>query len=144
MAELRAFCRPADRTILTQRSITDYDRIGAIEMLSASNRFLIDVVARYEGNEQSIAECDRKSNDLLHYIELRDDMNASDGYKTYRKLADVRRERRICKNELLQSVYSFIKQNPRFVSEIFSVMGKTRAAKESIEKKIYSARTDVI
>lgn len=54
MAELRVNFRPADRTILTQRSITDYDRTGAIRTLWAFNRFLIDVVARYEGNEQSI------------------------------------------------------------------------------------------
>ena len=146
MAELRAFTRPADRTILIQRTIADYDQTSAVEMLTSFNRFLIDVVARYEGNEQSITECDRKSSDLLHYIELHDDMNASEGYKTYRKLADVRRERRISKNEneLLLALYNFIKQNPRLVSELSSVLGKTRAAKESIEKKIYSARTDII
>ena len=73
MAELRAFCRPADRTILIQRTIADYDQTGAVEVLSAFNRFLIDVVARYEGNIEAITDCDRKSSDLLHYIELHDD-----------------------------------------------------------------------
>ena len=146
MAELRAFNRPADRTILIQRSIADYDQTNAVEMLAAFNRFLIEVVARYEGNELSITDCDRKSSDLLHYIELHEDMNASEGYKTYKKLALVRRERRISKNEnvLLLPMYNFIKQNPRLVNDLASVLGKTRAAKESIEKKIYSARTDII
>ena len=146
LAELRAFSRPTGGTILVQRTVADYDQTHAVEMLSTFNRFLLSVVAQYEGNEQAISECDRKSSDLLHYIELHDDMNASEGYKTYRKLAEVRRERRISKNEneLLLAVYNFIKQNPRLVSEISAVLGRTRAAKESIEKKIYSARTDII
>ena len=146
MAELRALARPADRTILFQRSVADYDQTGAVDILTMFNRFLIDVVSRYEGNIEVITDCDRKSSDLLHLIELREDMNAAEGYKTYRKLANVRRERRVSKNEneLLAATYYFIQQNPRFVSELSSVLGKTRAAKESIEKKIYSARTNII
>lgn len=141
MAEVRPL-----RTTLLQRSVADYDTTRAVEVLSSFNRFLIEVVSRYEGNIRVIADCDRKSNDLLHFIELREDMNAAEGYKAYRKLTDVRRERRVCKNEneLLNAVYTFIQQNPRFVSELNSVTGKTRAAKDSIERKIYSARTDVI
>ena len=110
------------------------------------NRFLINVVAQYEANERMRSECEQKSQDLLHFIELHDDMNASEGYKIYRKMADVRRERRISKNEneLLSPLYNFIQQNQRFINELSSVLGKTRTAKELIEKRIYSARTDVI
>lgn len=152
MAEVRSIPRPvyhtqdAGKTILIQRQINDYDQTNAVEMIGAFNRFLMDVVSRYEANDRIRQECDQKSQDLLHFIELHDDMNASEGYKTYRKLAEVRRERRISKNEneLLSCIYAFIQQNPKFVNELSMILGKTRAAKESIEKRIYSARTDVI
>ena len=87
-----------------------------------------------------------KSLSLLHYIELHEDMNASEGYKTYRKLAEVRRERRVCKNEneLLLPIYTFIQQNPKFINELATVLGRTRTAREAINKRMYSARTDVI
>ena len=154
MAEVRPIqvCRNAKqgsepgKTILFHRRIAEYDQLNAVETLGMFNHFLIDVVAQYEGNERMKTACEQKSQDLLHYIELHDDMNASEGYKIYRKLADVRRERRISKNEneLLSPLYNFIQQNQRLVSELSSVLGRTRAAKETIEKRIYSARTDVI
>ena len=146
MAELRAFSIPTDRTVLIQRNVADYDQTNAAEVLASFNRFLVDVVTRYESNQQMITDCDRKSSDLLHLIELKDNMNASEGYKTYRKLASVRRERRICKNEneLLSAIYAYIQQNPRLVNDLASILGKTRSAKASIDQKIYCARTDII
>ncbi len=73
-------------------------------------------------------------------------MNASEGYKTYKKLAEVRRQRRNCKNEneLLAPLYVFIQQNPKTVNELATVLGKCRAAKDAIEHRMYSARTDII
>ena len=53
MAELRALARPADRTILFQRSVADYDQTGAVDILTMFNRFLIDVVSRYRSRTSS-------------------------------------------------------------------------------------------
>jgi len=134
------------KTILIQRNIEDYDQTNALDTICEFNQFLREVVSRYESNERIRVECDQKSSDLLHYIELHDDMNASDGYKTYKKLAEVRRERRVCKNEneLLAPLYSYIQQNPKAINELTAVLGRCRAAKEAIDRRIYSARTDII
>ena len=40
MAELMAFRRSTDRTILIQRSIADYDQTNAVELLSAIYGFI--------------------------------------------------------------------------------------------------------
>lgn len=134
------------KTILIQRNVEDYDQTNVLENVCEFGKFLRDVVSRYEENERIRIECEQKSMDLLHYIELHDDMNASDGYKAYKKLAQVRRERRNCKNEneLLAPLYSYIQQNPKAVNELAAVLGRCRAAKEAIDKRIYSARTDII
>ena len=154
MSEANAFaqCQAAyqttdpGRTILIQHNIADYDQTRAVEVIGAFNRFLIDAVTRYEGNLETISICDRQTTDMLHLIELHSDMNASEGYRAYRKLAAIRRQRRVCKNEneLLAAAYAFIKQNPHFAGDLSGVLGKTRAAKASIEKKVYCARTDII
>lgn len=54
-----------------------------------------------------MTELENEMQDLLHYIEMAADKNAAVGSKLYKKLADIRRRRRICKNEidLLTPVY---------------------------------------
>lgn len=133
-------------TILVGRNITEYDPLHAIDTLCEFNRFLREVVSRYEENDRLRIESENKSNDLLHYIELRGDMNASDGYKAYKKLAEVRRERRCCKNEneLLSPLYAFIQQNTKAINELSSILGRCRGIKELIDKRTYCARTDII
>ena len=133
-------------TILVGRNIAEFDPLDAIEMLCEFNRFLKDAVSRYEENERLRVESEKKSNDLLHYIELRNDMNAAEGYKAYKKLAEVRRERRCCKNEneLLAPIYTFIQQNTKVINELTTVLGRCRGIKDLIEKRSYCARTDII
>lgn len=147
-ASIKPVYQTADpmRTILIQRNIEEYDQTNALETICEFSHFLRDVVSRYEANERIRVECEQKSNDLLHLIELHDDMNASDGYKAYKKLAEVRRERRVCKNEneLLAPLYAFIQQNPKAINELAAVLGRCRAAKEAIDRRVYSARTDII
>jgi len=133
-------------TILVNHNISECDPLHAIDMLCEFNRFLKDAVSRYEENERLRVENEKRSNDLLHYIELRNDMNASEGYKAYKKLAEVRRERRCCKNEneLLTPLYTFIQQNAKTINDMTSVLGRCRTIKETIEKRGYCARTDII
>lgn len=133
-------------TILVNRNLAEYDPLHAIDMICEFNHFLKNAVSRYEENERLRIESEKKSNDLLHYIELRNDMNASEGYKAYKKLAEVRRERRCCKNEneLLAPLYTFIQQNTKAINELASVLGRCRGIKEVIEKRSYCARTDII
>lgn len=132
--------------ILVGRNISEFDPLHAIDTICEFNRFLREVSSRYDENERIRVDCENKSNDLLHYIELRSDMNASEGYKAYKKLAAVRRERRCCKNEneLLAPLYAFIQQNSKVINELNSILGRCRTIKENIEKRAYSARTDII
>lgn len=133
-------------SIIISHNIAEYDPLHAIDTLCDFGRFLREVTSRFEENERIRIESEKKSNDLLHYIELSDDMNASDGYKAYKKLAEVRRERRCCKNEneLLTPVYTFIQQNPKVINELSSILGRCRGIKEVIDKRAYCPRTDIL
>lgn len=49
--------------------------------------------------QDRIKGCDESSLDMLHYIEFKD-LNAREGFKTYKRLQDIRLERRRSKNTL--------------------------------------------
>lgn len=132
--------------ILVNSNPVEYDTLHVIDTIREFNRFLKAVVSHYEENERLRLESDHKSSDLLHYIELHGDMNASEGYKAYKMLAQVRRERRCRKNEneLLAPLYAYIQQHAKAVNELSFVLGRCRGIKETIDKRAYCPRTDII
>ena len=75
MAAVRSFSgsRPAyqtaepGRTVLFHKGNADYDQIKPVEMIGAFNRFLLEVISRYEGNDQTRQECEQKSQSAALY-----------------------------------------------------------------------------
>ena len=63
-------------------------------------------------NKQSIA--DQKISDVEHFIELSNNLNASQGYKAYKLLKEVLEERRNIKDKIdeLRPLLSFINKTP--------------------------------
>lgn len=58
-----------------------------------------DLIQNKEGIQKKVSVLDRKQEDLLHQIEF-EKMDAYNGYLAYKRLHLLRKERRICKNQL--------------------------------------------
>lgn len=104
-----------------------------------------EMVTRYEGNKQRLIEIEGEQQDLLHYIEISPFKKVSDGYKLYRKLAELRRERRALKNEndLLQPMYDAFHQ-PDILNKLSKVQGDVSKVHEAIDGRVYGMRTDIL
>ena len=104
-----------------------------------------DMLARYEGNKTRIFEIEAELNDLEHYMEIGSFKNVPDGYKLYRKLAELRRERRACKNEndLLQPIYEHFHAT-EVLNRLTIVQGEVTKCKDAIDARVYTVRTDIL
>lgn len=103
------------------------------------------MVARFETNKNRIIEIESELQDLYHYIEISTYKKVPDGYKLYRKMAELRRERRACKNEndLLQPIYEHFHAT-EVLNKLTNVQGECAKCKEAIDNRFYAARTDIL
>lgn len=104
-----------------------------------------EMVSRYEGNKQRLIEIEGEHQDLLHYIEISPFKKVTDGYKLYRKLAELRRERRALKNEndLLQPLYDTFRQ-PDILNRLSKVQGDVSKVHDAIDGRVYGTRSDIL
>lgn len=121
-------------TLFPEKTVTDF--------LS----FLRTVKSRYDGNVRALEEAEAQLQDLEHYAELNEDLDCADGYGVYRKIRDIRRQRRAYKNEneLLTPLYQWITEDAAEVKKLERALGETRRKAELIDKRQYMARTDVL
>lgn len=103
------------------------------------------MVARFESNKERIIEIESELQDIYHYIEISTYKKVPDGYKLYRKMAELRRERRACKNEndLLQPIYEHFHAT-EVLNKLTYVQGECAKCKEIIDNRFYAARTDIL
>lgn len=123
----------------------EYDSLLPSEAIKSFLGFLRTVKPRYDENFRLVGEADLKSQDLLHKIEMSDDMDGPHGYDMYKRVREIRRERRVCKNEneLLRPVINFLEQNPSIISDLERLQGACQRLKETINDRHYTMRTDV-
>ena len=103
------------------------------------------MVSRYEDNKARVAEIEQELVDLEHYIEIASYQNLPNGYRLYRKLAELRRERRACKseNDLLQPVYDYFHAT-EVLPRLSILQGDCAKAKSAIDSRTYRTRTGVL
>ena len=103
------------------------------------------MMAKYEFNRGRITEIEAELLDLEHYMEISSFKTVPNGYKLYRKMAELRRERRACKNEndLLQPIYEYFHAT-EVLGKLGRVQGECAKAKEAIDNRTYMVRTDVL
>lgn len=103
------------------------------------------MVARFESNKDRIIEIENELLDIYHYIEISTYKKVPDGYKLYRKMAELRRERRACKNEndLLQPIYEYFHAT-EVLNKLSHVQGECTKCKEAIDNRTYTVRTDIL
>lgn len=110
--------------------------------------FVADIkkmITKYEVNKARLAEIEPEINDLEHYIEIAPNQRVPSGYKLYRKLAELRRERRICKNEndLLWPIYEHFHAT-EVLPKLANVQGECSKVRGAIDARVYTVRTDVL
>ena len=123
----------------------DYDSTKPEETIREFVDNAKSMVARYEGNKLRINQIELELCDLEHYMEIGNFKNVPDGYKLYRKLAELRRERRACKNEndLLQPTYELFHATS-ILDKLGHTQGECAKAKSTIDCRVYGVRTDVL
>lgn len=124
----------------------DYDNLQPEEAIRNFVAFLRSVRSRYDANYAVVGEMDLSQQDLLHAIEMSDDMDAKGGYDMYRRTREVRRNRRCCKNEneLLEPIKHFLENNAGFITSLERLQGDVAAAKQRIDSKRYTYRTKIM
>ena len=131
------------RPILTDT--IDYDTMHPDEIIQNFSAAVRNMLARYQYNKEEYSRAEQEMQDILHYIEMSADKNANVGFKLYKQLAEVRRRRRVCKNEmdLLQPIYDSFSGGEK-LNALAQILGTVRAAKQTINSRAYTLRTDIL
>ena len=103
------------------------------------------MLSRYEGNKNRIVEIEQELQDIYHYMEIAAYKKVPDGYKLYRKIAELRRERRSCKNEidLLWPIYEYF-HGTDILNKLSYIQGEVSKMKGAIDNRTYQVRSDVL
>lgn len=110
--------------------------------------FVMDIrgmVARYETNTTRIKDIENQLSDIEHYMEITSYKNIREGYRLYRKLAELRRERRALKseNDLLRPVKEYF-TTTNVLDKLSNVQGDVAKSQSLIDSRVYTVRTDVL
>lgn len=147
IAQAKMPATPANPPVLvTLSGHAEYDTTNPVEHISDFVAFAKLVITRYEENDRLIRVYDQETQDVLHYIELHENLNAAQGNEMYKKLREIRRKRRLNKNEmdLLEPVYNFFKTQSELTDQLPAVQGKCKQLKAGINGRQYTLRTGVI
>ena len=131
--------------LITLRRKQEYDSLKPEETLKDFLKFARGVITRYEDNQRLQADLEQETQDLLHYMELHDNMNACMGNEMYKKMREIRRQRRNCKHEieLLKPLYDFF-SDQTVIQQLSKIQGQCRTSKDAIALRSYTLRTDVV
>jgi hypothetical protein len=101
-----------------------------------------DVCDTFEQNYETVNRCDKEAQDLLHEIELSEKQTKAGGFKLYKELREVRRERRRARdeNELLQPLVDVLKQQETFRLRLYKVHDRIKELARQQGERTYKAR----
>lgn len=103
-----------------------------------------NVIKDYETNLERIKEIEGELNDINHEIEFSSSKNMYLGYLLYRRIRELRIERRRCKEEVevMKETYEYFKgqQGQGFKNKIQQLQGNARKVRNAQEQRTYTAR----
>ena len=141
--------RPIEREHIEPQPILssdlEFDTMHPEETIKGFCESIRNMLSRYQYNKDQFNYLENEMQDLLHFIEMGADKNANSGYKLYKRLAEVRRERRVCKNELdlLQPIYDAFGGGEK-LNVLAQIQGTCRVTKQTITNRAYTVRTDAL
>ena len=103
-----------------------------------------DVIRTYENNLDIIRQTEETLNDLNHEAELSENKDMYRGYLLYKEIRDVRRKRRLAKDEnlLLKDLYDYLstQQGQAFKNKIRDIQGRSAKVYEAQQHRTYKPR----
>lgn len=103
-----------------------------------------DVIRTYENNLDIIRQTEETLNDLNHEAELSENKDMYHGYLLYKEIRDVRRKRRLAKDEnlLLKDLYDYLstQQGQAFKNKIRDIQGRSAKVYEAQQHRTYKPR----
>ena len=125
--------KPSAPKLITLKRNEEFDSLLPEENLKNFLSFARNVISRYEDNIKLQGDLEAETQDLLHFVELSENMDACRVNAMYKKLREVRRKRRACKNEidLLKPLYDYL-SDKKMIGDLAQIQGKCRTAKEVI------------
>lgn len=123
----------------------EYDSLKPEETIRNFSASIRNMLSRYQYCKEQFSLLENEMQDLLHFIEMAADKNANLGFKLYKRLAEIRRERRVCQNELdlLQPIYDAFGGGEK-LNVLAQIQGACRTTKQAIDGRAYTVRTDVL
>ena len=123
----------------------EYDSLKPEETIRNFCASIRNMLSRYQYCKEQFSLLENEMQDLLHFIEMAADKNANLGFKLYKRLAEIRRERRVCQNELdlLQPIYDAFGGGEK-LNVLAQIQGACRTTKQAIDGRAYTVRTDVL
>lgn len=120
-------------------------RLKGSEHIAGFLSFLRDVQAEYNIAAQAEDEADRKTQDILHRMELWED-GRGDLERMAVLLRGVRRERRNAKDARMEAepVVSWVMENAKVVNGLEKLLGEVRKAEKSNKNRHYAVKTDIL
>ena len=130
---------------ITYHNNDKYDSMRPEEHIREFVDYIRRCIRQYDWDEEQLYICDQQTQDLLHYMEMTDKKKQRDGYNLYSELMKVRRERRRCKNEMeILAPVCQLFRNTKLLDQMTKIQGECGIVKESINHRLYSARTDIL
>ncbi len=120
-------------------------RLKSSEHIANFLSFLRDVQTEYNIAAEMEDEAGRKTQDILHRLELWDD-----GLKDMEQMAEllrgVRRERRDAKDARMEAepVVVWIMENRKLISGLEALLGEVRKVEKSNAQRHYTFKTDIL
>ena len=116
----------------------EYDSLKPEETIRNFCASIRNMLSRYQYCKEQFSLLENEMQDLLHFIEMAADKNANLGFKLYKRLAEIRRERRVCQNELdlLQPIYDAFGGGEK-LNVLAQIQGACRTTKQAIDNKAY-------
>ena len=145
MSSSPAIVKPSIPPVITLKRNEEFDSLKPEDELKTFLSFARNVISRYEDNVKLQSDLEAETQDLLHFVELSENMNACRGNDMYKKMREIRRKRRACKNEidLLKPLYDYL-SDKKMINDLSQIQGKCRTAKEVISQRQYTLRTGVM
>ncbi|QIA28630.1 hypothetical protein [Phage f2b1] len=101
------------------------------------------VTKLYEDAQKEVDFLEKETQDLLHAIELLEDISEEEEKELTRQLRAVRQQRRVAKNfvELAQPMVFFVQENKAMVNKLHKLHSSVIQVQNKLERRTYTPRS---
>jgi hypothetical protein len=101
-----------------------------------------DIQEVYADNCEKAKQCELETIDLLHQLELQENLKLFDGYFIAKKLRELRQQRRKYKDENLTLYFlnQFVENNPQFKNALIKVKENIKKKQRDMENRKYTPK----